>query len=145
MFIDIESENWQENINNVIANTAAGHMGIQVVEVDLEHIVLEMEITAKSRQPMGMLHGGVSMLLAETAASIHAGVGVDLSEKVPVGIEINGSHVSSATSGVVKAVGKVVRKTRNLIFHKVDIYQKEDGRLLSTGRVTNFYRKVGRE
>ena len=142
MFIDIKTEKGLENINAVIENTAAGHHGVRVVEVEEDRIVLEMVITEKSKQPMGMLHGGVSMLLAETAASLHAGVGVDLSEKVPVGIEINGTHVSSATSGEVKVIGKVIRRTRNLIFHQVDIYQKEDDRLLSTARVTNFYRKI---
>jgi len=143
MFIDIESDNWKEKVNAVIENTAAGHHGIRIVEVDLDHVVLEMTITDKSRQPLGMLHGGVSMLIAETAASMHAGMGVDLSQKVPVGIEINGTHVSSAASGEIRAVGKVIRRTKNLIFHQVDIYHKEDGRLLSTSRVTNFYRKVG--
>ena len=144
MFIDIESENWKENINSVIENTAAGHHGIRVVDVDLDQMVLEMTITAKSRQPLGMLHGGVSMLIAETAASMHAGVGVDLSKKVPVGIEINATHVSSATEGDIRAIAKVIRRTRNLIFHQVDIFHKEDDRLLSTTRVTNYYKKVGR-
>jgi uncharacterized protein (TIGR00369 family) len=143
MFIDIESDDWKEKVNARIENTASGHHGIRIVEVSLDHVVLEMTITDKSRQPLGMLHGGVSMLIAETAASMHAGVGVDLSQKVPVGIEINGTHVSSATSGDIRAVGKVIRRTKNLIFHQVDIYHKEDGRLLSTCRVTNFYRKVG--
>ncbi len=143
MFIDIESDDWKEKVNAVIENTAAGHLGIRIVEVGLDHVVLEMTITDKSRQPLGMLHGGVSMLIAETAASMHAGVGVDLSQKVPVGIEINGTHVNSATSCEIRAVGKVIKRGKNLIFHQVDIYHKEDGRLLSTARVTNYYRKVG--
>jgi len=142
MFIDIESDNWKETINAVIENTAAGHHGIRVVEVEQNRITLEMTITEKSKQPLGMLHGGVSMLIAETAASLHAGIGVDLSQKVPVGIEINGTHVSSATSGDIKAVATVIRRTNNLIFHQVDIYQKEDERLLTTARVTNYYKKI---
>jgi 1,4-dihydroxy-2-naphthoyl-CoA hydrolase len=143
MFMDIESDNWEENINAVIENTTAGHHGIKVVEISMDHIVLEMTITDKSRQPMGLLHGGVRMVIAETAASLHAGVGVDLSKKVPVGIEINGTHVSSASEGVIRAVGKVIRRTRKLIFHQIDIYHKDSGKLLTTSRVTNYYRGIG--
>ena len=82
------------------------------------------------------------MLLAETAASAHATWGVDLSQVQPVGIEINGSHVRSASEGEVRAVGTVVRRSRSIIVHQVEIIDHQSGKLLSTIRVTNFYKPV---
>jgi len=103
---------------------------------------LSMPISDASRQPYGLLHGGVSMVLAETASSYHACWGVDLNEKVPVGIEINGSHLDSADSGNVRAVGKVLRKSNSLIVHEIEIIHVETGRLLCVSRVTNFYKRL---
>ena len=143
MFIDYKGEDWRERVNAVIENTAAGHHGIEIVEIEEDRIVAEMEITDKSRQPMGMLHGGVNMLIAETVASLHAGIGVDLSEKVPVGIEINGSHMRSVSEGRIRAEGRVIKRGRNMIWHQVDIYRMSDGKLISTVRMTNYYRRVG--
>ncbi len=104
-----------------------------------------MPISDKTRQPYGLLHGGITMALVESAASIHASWGMDLSLVVPVGIEINGSHVRSATEGTVRAVGKVVRRSRSMIVHQVDVYLVETAELLSTARMTNSYKPVKQE
>src|SRR5690625_489234 len=96
-------------------------------------------ITNAARQPFGLLHGGVSMVLAETAASMHACWGVDLTKVVPVGIEINGSHLRSATEGVVLAECRVVRRAQTLIVHEIDIIDEKTGRKLNVSRVTNLY------
>jgi len=123
-------------------NSAADALGINFVDADENQIVLTMPITNAARQPLGWLHGGVSMVLAETAASMHCCWGVDLNEKVPVGIEINGSHLRSAKDGVVRAVGKVVRRSKSLVTHQVDIYHEETGDHLATARVTNYYKSI---
>ena len=81
-----------------------------------------------------------SPVLAESAASLHACWFVDLTEKAPEGIEINGSHIRSASEGTVRAVGRVLRRTRTHIFHQVEIILEETGALLSTARVINYYR-----
>ena len=133
---------WLETMRGLQTQTAITHLGIEFVDIDDDHIVLRMLITDKARQPMGLLHGGVSMVLAETAASTHACWGIDLTRVVPVGIEINGSHVRSAREGTVRAVGRVVRRSRSFIVHHVDISLEESGELLSTARVTNYYKKV---
>ncbi len=132
-----------ETLRSLERNTASAALGVELVAVDEKQIELRMPITDAARQPMGLLHGGVSMVLAETAASMHALWLVDVTEKVPVGIEINGSHLRSASEGTVKAVGTVLRRSRSLIFHRVDLYLEETGELLSTARVTNYYKPVG--
>lgn len=136
---------WLENFERFSGNTATTHLGIKLESINNDEIVLTMPISEKTRQPYGLLHGGITMALVESAASIHASWGVDLSRVVPVGIEISGSHVRSATEGTVRAIGKVVRRSRSMIVHQVDVYLIETGKLLTTARMTNFYRTVRKE
>ena len=123
-----------------LPQTIHAALGIEIEEINAERIVLSLPITDAVRQPMGLLHGGVNMVLAESAASMHACWGVDLSKTVPVGIEINGSHLRSASTGRVRAVGEVVRRSRTLVVHEVKIFHEETGKLLCVARVTNFYK-----
>jgi uncharacterized protein (TIGR00369 family) len=135
-----ERELGVDDLRELRRGTIDEMLDIQVVEIDEDRIVLHMPITDRARQALGLLHGGVHMVLAESAASLHACWGLDLSQKWPVGIEINGSHVRSASVGSVRAVGTVIRRSRSLIVHQVEIYHEETGKLLSVGRVTNYYK-----
>ena len=143
MKIPVAEKRWKtaEDMNAVAANTILETLNIKVEEFSEEKIVLSMPISNATRQPYGLLHGGVSMVLAETAASFHACWGIDLNEKLPVGIEINGSHLNSADSGNVRAVGKVLRKSSSLIVHEIEITHIETEQVLCISRVTNFYKK----
>jgi len=140
-----EKENWLRGVRAISNNTAITPLGVVIEDVDDEGCTLTMPITDAARQPMGLLHGGISMLLAETAASVHSAWGTDLSVKVPVGIEINGSHLRSASEGHVRAVATQLRRSQTLAVHTVEIYHVESGRLLSTARVTNHYKSVSSE
>ena len=80
--------NTLEQIRALIPNTAVEALGVEIVSVDSEHILLRMPMSDRARQPMGLLHGGISMVLAESAASMHACWEIDLSRFVPVGVEI---------------------------------------------------------
>jgi uncharacterized protein (TIGR00369 family) len=135
-------EQWLQSFDRVHQHTAVENLGIELVDIDDQHIELSMPVSDKARQPYGLLHGGISIVLAETAASAHATWGKDLSVVQPVGIEINGSHVRSASDGEVRAVAKVVRRSNSLIVHQVNIVHYETGKLLSTARVTNFYKPI---
>lgn len=126
---------WEESKSR----TAAGAYDIEFVEIDDDHLVLRMEITDHARTPMGLFHGGVSMLLAESAGSMHACWGIDLTAVNPVGIEINGSHLGSARDGHVVATARVRKRGRTLIVHEVEIVHEETGRLLNVSRITNLY------
>lgn len=129
-----------EALRAMSPNTAVEALGIDIVSVDDDHIQLRMPITNRARQPFGLLHGGISMVLAETAASVHACWGIDLSKVFPVGIEVNGSHLRSASEGHVLANATVIRRSRTLIVHAIDIVHEETNRLLCVSRVTNFYK-----
>lgn len=133
-----------EALNAACKNTAMEVMGIEAISIDDEQVELRMPITNAARQPMGLVHGGVNMLLAETAASMHSAYLTDMTKEAPVGIEINGSHLRSAKDGTLKTVGRVLRRTSSLVFHQVDIYHLESGQLLCSARVTNFIKPLPR-
>jgi 1,4-dihydroxy-2-naphthoyl-CoA hydrolase len=101
-----------------------------------------MPISEKTRQPLGLFHGGMSLVLAESAASMHSCWGLDLMKVNPVGIEINASHLNIAREGTVRATARVLRRGRSIIVHEVEIHHVETGNLLCLSRVTNFLKSV---
>ena len=110
--------------------------------MDQKGLTLRMPITNATRQPFGLLHGGMSLLLAESAASMHSAWDVNPEEVIPVGIEINGSHLRSATSGHVIATARLLRRSQALAVHSVAIIHEETQNQLCECRVTNYYKKI---
>ena len=131
-----------DQLRALLPNTAPEALGVEIVSADAEHILLRMPMSDRVRQPYGLLHGGISMVLAETAASLHACWDVDLARSTPVGIEINGSHLRSASDGHILAKGSVIRRSAKLAVHNVEIRHEETNRLLCLARVTNFYKVI---
>ena len=129
------------DFERIIPNTALEPLGIHVTSVSEDSLSLRMPITNASRQPFGLLHGGISLLLAESAASMHSCWGIDLNSVFPVGIEINGSHLRSASSGFVVATAQLLRRSKTLAVHEVKIVHEETNELLCVCRVTNYYKR----
>ena len=130
-----------DDFERIIPNTALEPLGIHVTSVSEDSLSLRMPITNASRQPFGLLHGGISLLLAESAASMHSCWGIDLNSVFPVGIEINGSHLRSASSGFVVATAQLLRRSKTLAVHEVKIVHEETNELLCVCRVTNYYKR----
>jgi 1,4-dihydroxy-2-naphthoyl-CoA hydrolase len=131
-----------EQLRALLPKTAPEALGVEIISVDAEGLLLRMPMSDRARQPLGLLHGGISMVLAETAASLHACWDIDLSRLAPVGIEINGSHIRSAADGYILARASVVRRSSKLVVHNVEIAHEESGRALCLARVTNFYKDM---
>lgn len=110
-------------------------MGIKFQELTAERTVATMPV-AGNTQPIGLLHGGANVVLAETLGSLSAGVhgGENL---VAVGVDINATHVRPAVSGVVTATCTAVKLGRTLCIHSIDIVD-ERGRTTCTARITNM-------
>lgn len=112
-------------------------MGIELVEATPERLVATMPV-AGNRQPFGLLHGGASVVLAESLGSIgatlHGGP-----EKVAVGIEINATHHRSATSGTVTGTATAISLGRTLATYEV-VITDETGARLCTSRITCLLR-----
>src|ERR1019366_1288317 len=86
-------------------------LGIVVVLATPDKVVLSVEVGPKVHQPYGILHGGVSALMAEGAASI-GGAGSVGADQIVVGTELNCSHLRSMTEGTLTATATPVRKGR---------------------------------
>ena len=112
-------------------------MGIEITEASPGRLVGRMPV-AGNRQPYGLLHGGASVVLAETlgsiAAALHAGP-----EKAPVGIEVSATHHRSATSGSVTGTATALSLGRTLATYEIVIVDDE-GRRTCTARLTCLLR-----
>jgi 1,4-dihydroxy-2-naphthoyl-CoA hydrolase len=100
-------------------------LDIETVEATPERVVLRLPVTWKTHQPYGVLHGGVSALLAETAASFGGAVSVPPGQSV-VGIELNASHLRPMTAGTLTAVATPIRKGRTVQVSDVALTDDDD-------------------
>jgi uncharacterized protein (TIGR00369 family) len=112
-------------------------MGIEITEASPQRLVARMPV-AGNRQPYGLLHGGASVVLAETlgsfGAALHAGP-----ERIAVGIEISATHHRSATSGHVTGTATPISLGRTLATYEIVIVDDE-GRRVCTSRLTCLLR-----
>jgi len=116
----------------------ADSMGIRLIEASAERTVATMPVIG-NRQPLGLLHGGASALMAETVGSVAASLSAG-PEHFAVGIELNISHHRSATDGTVTATATAVQLGKTLAVYEIDIVD-EQGRRVSTGRLTCLIRE----
>ncbi|MFZ1062084.1 MAG: PaaI family thioesterase [Acidimicrobiales bacterium] len=122
------------------ADTAPHHsnihelLDIEMVLVTPEKVVMSVEVNQKVHQPYGILHGGVSALLAEGAASIGGAVSVG-PDQIVVGTELNCSHLRSMTSGTLTATATPIRKGRMVHVWGIDLTDDQD-RLICVARCT---------
>ncbi len=115
----------------------AEKMGIELLEVSAEKCVARMPV-AGNTQPLGILHGGAHVVLAESLGSIAANVHAH-PWGYAVGIELNASHHSSVTEGFVTGTCTAVKLGKSIATHEVKMTD-DQGNLLSTVRITNFLR-----
>lgn len=107
-------------------------LGIETVFVSPDKVVMQVEVGPKVHQPYGILHGGVSALLAEGAASLGGAVSVG-PDHIVVGTELNCSHLRSMTGGVLRATATPVRKGRTVHVWNIELTD-EDDRLICVAR-----------
>lgn len=108
-------------------------MGIELVELSAERIVATMPVEGNT-QPFGLLHGGASVVLAETLGSIGSAIHA-YPAKVAVGVDINATHHRSATSGIVTGVATAVHLGRSSTSYEV-VLTDERGKRVCTSRIT---------
>jgi uncharacterized protein (TIGR00369 family) len=109
-------------------------MGIELVEVSAARVVGTMPVEGNT-QPFGLLHGGASVVLAETLGSIGSGIHAYPSGKVSVGVDINATHHRSAISGTVTGVATAVHLGRSSTSYEV-VITDERGKRVCTSRIT---------
>ncbi|CAG5072776.1 Putative esterase [Dyadobacter sp. CECT 9623] len=91
-----------EQLKSLSENTIAGHIGIEFIEVGPDFVTARMPVDKRTHQPFGILHGGASVVLAETLGSIASFLTLpDSDEKHAVGLEINANHLRPVKEGFV--------------------------------------------
>lgn len=117
--------------------TLADRMGIVVTEASAERIVATMPVEG-NQQPYGLLHGGASVVLAETLGSIGAAISAGPG-RIAVGIDINATHHKAATGGLVTGVATPVSRGRTLCSYEV-VITDESGSRVCTSRISCLLR-----
>lgn len=119
-------------MNNKMGAGIERVIGIRITAVGPDFICGEMPVDERTQQPFGILHGGASIVLAETLGSWASYLVVcdDPSARV-AGIEVSGSHVWSVSSGVVTGIARPVRLGRSLHFWRIDVRDQEDNLVCS--------------
>ena len=115
-------------------------LGVTIEVAEPERVVLKMEVTPKVHQYVGIMNGGVSLFLAETAASIGVVAGSDLTKVTPVGIEINANHLRAVSKGVITVEAKPVYPGRTMSVWSIEIKNDKD-KLVCVSRITLLNQK----
>ncbi|WP_211655725.1 hotdog fold thioesterase [Planococcus alpniumensis] len=118
-----------------VEETIMGVLGIELTEQSAERIVATMPVHAATHQPFGLLHGGASVVLAETVASFGTWHAIDQQNEIAVGLEINANHIRGKKEGVVTAIGTPLHKGRTTMIWDIKIVDEEE-RLICVSRCT---------
>ena len=124
-----------ETANELSAKSLIGHLGIEFVEVGENYLIARMPVDDRTRQPVGILHGGASVALAESLASCAAAFSIDRDRANCVGMEINANHIRPVTSGWVTGVARPIALGRRTQVWEVRI-TNDDGKLVCVSRCT---------
>ncbi|WP_069799487.1 PaaI family thioesterase [Tepidibacillus sp. HK-1] len=111
---------------DLIKDTIHEALGIEIVKLEQDQVVLMMPIGPNSRQPLGYLHGGASVVLAESAASIGTMLNIDQENQAAFGVEINANHLRSKKEGIIYATATPVHKGRTIMVWQIDITDEEN-------------------
>lgn len=132
--------NKTELIKQTAENELMRFLGVRIEMATPERVVLTMEVTPKVHQYVGIMNGGVSLYLCETAASIGVVASADLSKVTPVGIEINANHVRAVSKGVITVEAKPLYPGRTLNIWNIEI-TNDRGKLVCISRITILVQK----
>ena len=122
-------------INGWSANTMMETLGIRLTAIGDDWLQGTMPVDHRTHQPFGLLHGGASVVLAETLGSTAALLTLDPAKEVAVGLDINANHVRGVRSGSVTGTARMLHLGRTTQVWEIRI-ENEDGALVCISRLT---------
>lgn len=130
---------WQQPISvqiltDIHRDTAPAHLGLEFLEVGDDFIRARVPVDHRTRQPYGLLHGGVSVVLAETLGSCGAVYACPMGHRA-VGLDINANHLKGATRGWVTGITRPVHIGRSTQVWQIDL-SNDEGELTCVSRIT---------
>ncbi|MHC0039015.1 hotdog fold thioesterase [Pseudoneobacillus sp. C159] len=127
-----------------IKNTLLNSLGIEIISLEKGKVVATMPVDERTRQPFGLLHGGASVALAETVASIGAYELVDKETEAVVGLEINANHVKGKRDGMVTATATTLHQGKTTMIWEIRIVDEEN-QLICISRCTMAVLKLNKK
>lgn len=124
-----------EIMNSFSNNTMVSHLGIEFTEIGDDYLVARMPVDSRTHQPLGLLHGGASVVLAETLGSSAGSMCVANENEYVVGLEINANHIKSARTGYVTGITKPVHLGKKTQVWEIRI-TNEQNELVCISRIT---------
>ncbi|MDP2015369.1 hotdog fold thioesterase [Hydrogenophaga sp.] len=123
-----------EELARIHVGTAVEHLGIEFLEVGPDFIRARVPVDTRTKQPYGLLHGGVSVVLAETLGSCGAAYSAPEGHRA-VGLDINANHLKGATSGWVTGIARPVHIGRTTQVWQIDL-TNDAGEMTCVSRIT---------
>jgi 1,4-dihydroxy-2-naphthoyl-CoA hydrolase len=131
-----------ELLKSVTENELFQFLGIKIESAESAKVFLTMEVTPRVHQYIGIMNGGISLYLCETAASIGAVLSTDLTKFAPVGIEINANHLRAVSKGIITIEAKPIYAGRTMQVWGIEI-KNERGKLVCVSRISILMKKGG--
>jgi 1,4-dihydroxy-2-naphthoyl-CoA hydrolase len=122
-------------LNQMGQNTMTDFLDIRFTRIGEDFLEATMPVTDKTKQPLGLLHGGANVVLAETLGSVAATMTVDTSRQYCVGLEINANHLKSVRDGYVKGVTKPIHLGKKTQVWEIKVFNGQD-ELTCISRIT---------
>lgn len=116
-------------------NTMIDYLGIEFIEIGDDFLVARMPVDHRTKQPVGIMHGGASCVLAETIGSTAANCCVDINTNYCVGLDINTNHIRSVKEGFVSGIAKPFHIGKSTQVWSIEIFNEEK-KLVSVNRLT---------
>ncbi len=118
-------------------NTLMQTLEIEYIDAGEDFLVATMPVNSRVHQPMGLLHGGASVALAESVGSAASIMFVNPEKSEVRGIEISANHLKSKTEGIVTGTARIIHKGRSIHLWEIKI-EDEQGKLISLCKLTNM-------
>ena len=124
-----------EELNSSSVQSIVDHLGIKILELGDDFIVGSMPVDHRTIQPAGILHGGASVVLAETLGSLASGLIIDRDQFIAVGMEVNANHIRSVSNGFVTGKASIIHRGRTTHIWSIEI-TNEQHQLTCIARLT---------
>ncbi|MFC2109776.1 hotdog fold thioesterase [Bacteroidota bacterium] len=124
-------------VNAITKNTLMETLGIVYTDLGDDFLEAKMQVSPKVHQPMGLLHGGATVALAESVGSAASHLFIDKDNYIVKGIEITANHLKSKKSGEVTALASLIHKGKTTHLWKIEV-KDEEGQLISFCKLTNI-------
>ncbi len=124
-----------DDVNHQSKGTIGEYLGIEWLEIGADFVKAKMPVDHRTRQPMGLLHGGASVVLAESLGSMAANLCLDISKEYAVGLDINSNHLRGIREGFVFGIAKPIHLGGKTQVWEIKIYDEKD-KLVNISRLT---------